>query len=305
MISSVQSLIHFVESVYALHRLGISQSTITQYGYACTSLEKFAGRPVIIAELTDDLILRWLQQRLHEVSPNTVKRERRTILTLWRWAARHGYNSTPPIDIPMIRVPQQPVVTWELNEVERVVVAARAQRGEMRGTGISRAAWWSSLILFLHWVAPRIRAALAVTPADLNMERRSVLLRADIAKTGEMQLLAVSDQALAAIAGHYCPHRERVWPYPYNGRQLWPQLKRILKAAGLPYDRTRMFHCFRRTCYTQTVKHGSRDIAQRQLGHRTDMSRYYEDRSKLNERQAAHVMPELRLPSTDPQRRLF
>lgn len=292
-------------SVYAPHRLGISPLTVTQYGYACTSLENFCGRPVAVAELTDDLVLRWLQQRLQEVSPNTVKRERRTILTLWRWASRHGYNSTPPIDIPMIHVPRMPVVTWELADVERVVVACRAQRGEMRGTGISRAAWWSSLILFLHWVAPRIRAALAVSPADLDLERRSVLLRADVAKNGEMQLLAVADQALAAIAGHYCPHRKYVWPYPYNFRQLWPQLKRILQTAGLAHDRYHMFHCFRRTCYTQIVKFSSRDIAQRQLGHRSDMSRFYEDRSKLNDQQAAHVLPELRLRIDDPQKRLF
>ncbi len=295
----------WLQMVYAPHRLGISPSTIEQYGYAVTSLEKFCGRPVLVAELADDLVLRWLSQRLGEVGPNTVKRERRTILTLWRWAARHGHNSTPPIDIPMIRVPRQPVVTWDMDEVERVVVACRQQRGEMRGTGIEKAAWWSSLILFLHWVAPRIHAALAVTPADLDMERRSVLLRADVSKTGEMQLLAVADQAVAAIAGHYCPHREYVWPYPYNTRQIWVQLKRILKTAGLPADRYHMFHCFRRTNYTMVVKHGSRDMAQRQLGHRTDMSRYYEDRSKLSDRQAAHVLPELRLPDDDPQMRLF
>ena len=292
-------------TVYAPRRLGISQATVKQYSYACSSLERFYGRPVAVAELTDDFVLPWLQQRLREVSPKSVYRERGSILTLWRWAAKHGHNSTPPVDIPMIRVPRQPVVTWELAEVERVVVACRQQRGEMRGTGISKAAWWSSLILFLHWVAPRIRAALAVTPADLNMERRSVLLRADAAKTGEMQQLAVADQALDAIAGHYCPHRKYVWPYPYHTRQIWVQLKRILKTAGLPNSRYHMFHCFRRTNYTQVVKFGSRDMAQRQLGHRSDMSRHYEDRTKLSERQAAHVLPELRLPSTDPQLRLF
>lgn len=295
----------WLQAVYAPHRLGISPSTIQQYGFACTSLEKFCGRTVTVAELTDDLVLRWLSQRLQEVSPKTVKRERCTILTLWRWAARHGYNATPPVDIPMIKVPRQPVVTWELDQIERIVMACRTQRGELHGTGISKAAWWSSLILFLYWVAPRIRAALAIKTADLNMERRTVLLRADAAKTGEVQVLAIGDQAVTAIAAHYCPHRKFVWPYPYNSRQVWVQFKTILRTAELPTDRYHMFHCLRRTCYTQAVKYGSREIAQRQLGHRSDMSRFYEDRSKLNGQQAAHVLPKLHLTTDDLQMRLF
>jgi hypothetical protein len=38
-----------------------------------------------------------------------------------------------------------------------------------------------------------------------------------------------------------------LFPFPHGDRRLWEHLKAILRAAGLPADRTHMFHCFRRS----------------------------------------------------------
>lgn len=293
MIDVPRNLTGFLLGVYAPHRLSVSGKTIDQYGYAVRSLEKYASRPLAIGDLSDDLILSWLRSRLADVSPKTVKRERGDVLTIWRWAAAHGYCDTPPGDIPTIRVPHKLPVAWTVDEFERVVSTCRGLTGEMRGTGINRSAWWSSLMIFLYWSGARITAALEVRSLDVNMERRLVILRAETAKTGVEQALHLHDQAVAAIAGHYDPARELVWPYPYNSRRRWIHLKAILRDAHLPCDRYRMFHCIRRTTYTMAVKFGSRAIAQRQLGHRTDMSRYYEDPTQIDQQQAADVLPTL------------
>jgi integrase len=41
--------------------------------------------------------------------------------------------------------------------------------------------------------------------------------------------------------------RELLFPFPWKRRQIWGHYKVILHAAGLPFDRDRMFHCIRRT----------------------------------------------------------
>lgn len=294
----------FLRQVYAPHRLSIKPATIDQYGYTCRSIERFYSRPILIGDLTDDLVLPWLQRRLQQVSPKSVKRERGDLLTLWRWAVRHGHNVTPPVDVPTIPVPRKPVATWRVEDFERLIVACRQLTGEMRGTGIRKAAWWASLMITLYWLGSRLSATLAIRSDDIDLERRFVVLRGDVAKTGEMQILNLHDQAVAAIAGLYCPHRTLVWPYPYNARQIWPQLKAILRKAGLPNGRYWMFGCVRHTCFTLATKHGSQELAARQLGHRSDMSRYYLDARQLEEQQAAQVLPRLHIPD-DRQMRLF
>ena len=43
------------------------------------------------------------------------------------------------------------------------------------------------------------------------------------------------------------PQRETVWPWPWSYHSLWPRYKQILKNAGLPFGRERMFHCIRKS----------------------------------------------------------
>jgi integrase len=113
-------------------------------------------------------------------------------------------------------------------------------------------------------------------------------------------VLALSDQVVAAVAPLWCPHRELLWPWPYGRRELWTAFGRILRRAGLPDDRHHKFHCLRRTCYTLVTIHGSSEVAAQQLGHRTDMSRFYLDRSQMLQRQAADVLPLLEIDSESP-----
>jgi len=285
-------LLDLLQQQYAPRRLGIAQNTIAQYAVALRSLQRFHGREIAASELSEDLVLPWLSARLTQVAPRTVKRERGDLLTLWRFAAKQALCDAP-VDIPAIRVPRKLPVAWTLDEFERLVATCRLLTGELGGTGVPRAAWWTSLQVFLYWSGCRIGAALALRPCDFDLGRRLVRLPCDTAKTDVEQVISIHDQVVAALAGHWSPHRRLVWPYPFRRRQIWVQLKKILRQAGLPSDRYHAFHCVRRTNYTLTVKFGSRDMAQRQLGHRTDMSQHYEDSSQLSIRQAADVLPEL------------
>ena len=155
-----------------------------------------------------------------------------------------------------------------------------------------RSAWWRSLVLFLYDTGARLSAALAVRPSDLSMANRCVVLSGETAKTRLEQVVNLSDQTIAAVAGHYEATRNAVWPWPYNRRLIWVRLKRVLCEAGLPADRDRMFHCFRRTTATLSAANGSIDVARRQLGHTSEaMTRLYVNESALQQTQAVDVLP--------------
>lgn len=280
--------------VYSSRRLGIRPSTIRTYSFAVRSLERFLGRKPKLSDFREDLLLRFLSARLTEASPKTVKRERADLLCLWRSAFKlKRTKRRPPDDLPVVRVPRRNPIAWTPQQVTLIVAECFRLRGLVKGTDIPRRVWWSGLVQFLYWTGARISAALAVSPQDLDLERRTVRFTADAAKTRWEQVLALSDQAVVAIAPLYCPHSERLFPWHSCEQELFHQYKTILRRAGLPADRYCMFHALRRTCYTLSTIHGSAEVAAAQLGHQTDMSAAYLDRTQIHTRQAADVLPEL------------
>jgi len=254
---------------YASRRLDLSESTIALYGYSIGALERFCGRPVRLPDLSDDLLCRFLRSRLKKAAPKTVKRERGDILCLWRAAARNGLCDPPDGDVPVVPVPRKTPVAWWPDEVRALIDTSRELTGEMRGLGIRRADWWASLFFFLFDSLSRIGAAMQVAPVDVDLSRGLAVLRMETAKTNVEQVVRLHDRTVAAIRKIWGDDRLVVWPYPYHRRQIWPQLKSILKRAGLPQDRDHMFHCCRRTTATVAACTMGRAAASAMLGHAT------------------------------------
>ena len=277
--------------LYALHHPGLEPKSLACYGYAVRSLERFWGHILRAGDLGEDLILPWLAQRLRDVAPKTAKRERGDLLTLWRFAYKQNLLSREPRNLPTVKVPKKNPNSWTIEEYRRLVAACKNLHGEIRGTGIDKVLWWESMLTFLYWIGCRISAALAVKSTDVDLARGLVKLRAETSKTDWEQILTLHPQAIEAIRLVWSIDRQYVWPWPYNRNHVWTPYKKILDAAGLPKDRTSMFQKTRRTTYTLCVKFGNKDIASHQLGHRTDMSRYYLDMSQIEYAQAANVLP--------------
>jgi integrase len=167
----------------------------------------------------------------------------------------------------------------------------------MRGTGISKRDWWTSLILFLLDVGCRKESALLLRPEEIDLDACTARLRWENDKTSIESWRRFSGQTADWVRSHYSLTRARVWPYPYHRRQVWIQFKRILKAANLPHDRYRMFHCFRRTNATYATANGSLELARQQMGHTSlEMTLRYVDPRLLNGQQAVDVLPRPKLP---------
>lgn len=290
MICSTPTLAELV-TLYGVHHPCLDKDSLNLYGYARKSLEKFYGYELRACDFSDDLMLPWLSHRLGERAAKTVRRERGDLLTLWRFSFKRGLCSQQPIDVPTVKVPRKNPNSWTISEYTRLIDTCRSLTGEIRGTGIKKSLWWESLTTFLYWIGCRIGAALAVETSDIFLDRRLVRLKSEDAKTNLEQILLMHPQAVAAVKSMLSPDRKLVWPYPFGRRRIWEHYKAILQRAGLPTDREHMFQKTRRTTYTMCVKYGSKEIASKQLGHKTDMSRYYLDESQLLTPQAADVLP--------------
>lgn len=275
-------------SLYRLYRPQLSESTAEQYRYAIRSMEKFVQKSPTTEELSEPVILRFLAARLAEVSPRTVKRERGDIFTLWRFAYKRKLTEHDPrdSDIPPVRLRQEPPIALTVSQVEAIVDSCRFERSTIRGTEISKAAWWRSLVLVLYWSGARIGAVIATNRTDLDASTGWLHLRAESAKTGLGQWVQLPLDVVEAIPGD-----DLLWPWPYGRRQLFAALKRIVVRAGLPPSREYRFHAFRRTAATLATHAASLDLASRALGHTTRaMTLRYVD-SRVATESLSRVLP--------------
>jgi hypothetical protein len=96
-------LSQFVES-YALSH-DIRPSTVEQYRITASVMNQLLGDPVEVAQLSDDLVNRFLRDYSARAKPHTVFSKRRQILALWRAAAESGYCE-PPRKIRSVRLPE-------------------------------------------------------------------------------------------------------------------------------------------------------------------------------------------------------
>lgn len=283
-------------SVYEAQNLNLSADSAAMLGWSVRSLEKFSG-PVAVAALSAQIVLPWLKARLSQVARKTVHRERGDVMTLWRAAHRDGYCPTPPADIPRIKVPTQQPVAYLDDEAEAILRVASSRTGRIRGTTISRADWWVSLLLFLYDTGARPKAALAVRLTDVDWSRRIARLRGECAKTGAEQYARFSQQTADVMAKHWDASRPFVWPWPHSLKELRERYRWIVQQSGVRPDRSKMMYAWRRTCATQVARIVGVSAAQRQLGHSSEaMTRRYIDPTLLSESTAADILPRLRLP---------
>jgi integrase len=278
---------------YVASRLGLRESSAEQMHYSAQSLEKHVGRKVYADELSETMLLAFLKAQLKVLKPTTVKRQRGDLLTLWRFAHKRGWSGPVP-DVEPIKVPRRNPQAWSTDDLQKLLAVTFRLRGDMRGTGIRKADWYTSFALFLYDTGSRLTAALAIESRDVDLKARTVLLLADNSKVGLEQVCTLSEQTADWIGRHYDAGRDLVWPYPWHKRRLWLDLKEIAGAAGVPCDHGEGFHRFRRTFATAAVNVAGWEVASRSLGHTsTNMTKRYVDQRLVRTPEVALPRPRI------------
>jgi len=152
-----------------------------------------------------------------------------------------------------------------------------------------------ALILTIYDTSHRVGALLKLCRDQLDRNGRLHAL-AEQTKQKSDTVHQLHSQTLAAIAG--LKRTKRLFPWPRNQRAIYPFLRRILQAAGLPATRRDLFHKFRRTSYTMVYALAGPDSASRHAGHATNLAKSYLDvelaREIRGDKSPIELMPRLR-----------
>lgn len=296
------TLTAFLDRIYAPGHLGIRPGSINQMAIGIRLLNRWAGREITLAELSDDLLIQFLNHYAQTRARPTVNAKRRIFLSLWRCAHRRGDLPHGPGEIPRMREYIRQPEAWEQEELGRIIVEAQREEGEIAFLPARR--WWTSLILSVYDVGGRIGAVRAVCQSDVDIRRQGLLLRAEHQKTGRDEWCPLSEQTVAACAGIMDSPRLLMWPWCFSREWLDERFRQLLRRAGVRFGRQAggLWNKLRRTAGTLIEANGG--DGSRHLGNsRRVFEAHYLDQRIAGKGQL-DKLPRPKLPN-DPQMRLF
>jgi len=260
-------LSEYLQARYLPERF-LSDGWAEQLQVAVRLYEAYAGASAArVGNLSETAVIAWLRSYSGHVAARTVNSKRCALLALWRAAAADGL-CRPPGLIPKMREPLHLPEAWSLQEFERLLRAASLEPGVIDGIDACR--WWPALLLTLFDTAGRIGAIIRVRAADLLLDQRALILRAENQKQRRDQFCRLSDQTVAALAATGLPAasvRALVFPWPWRRETLFARLRKIARRANVRHGRGAggLFHRIRRTSATLVYCNGG--DAAKHLGH--------------------------------------
>jgi integrase len=283
---------------YETQRPGVKASSIEQVGYSVIAFERYTKHEIEVEQISEALLIEFQKARLKKCTTSTVFRNIKDLTMLMRFAKRRLKLGVeiPEVDpVPILRaIP----TAWTLEEMNRLLVACQALNGPMRHLPVSRAEWWTALMLFLYDSGSRIKAALALSVKDVNAMKSTAILRGEHAKTGHEQMVDLGPETIEAIQRVIAQRNwkeDAVFVYPYCIRRIWVEFHEIMDAAKVPAGKYIGFHRVRKTHATQQVIAHGWDQARVALGHSSEsMTKRYVDIRQIP-RQAS-LLPRLGKP---------
>lgn len=286
------TLADFLHKVYRpLRLLNCSDWTLVQYGVAIRTLDRYAGRPVCLSDLSDELVagcMGWLLANGR--APATANKFMRHATTLWRFAAKKRLVTTTP-DVDPVREPKRAPEAWSVDEMTKILDAASEAPGFIDGTPACK--FWPAILLTLYDTGLRVGAALGLDRDSLDANSGWLHVPAAVQKQNADQRFLLHVDTLAAIAAlQETAAGRKLFPWPYRREALYQHMGAIVRRAGLPDGRRNLFHRIRRTTATAVADKLGRAAAQDYLGHSClSVTLRYLDPSKINGVHAVDVLP--------------
>jgi integrase len=242
---------------------GVSERTVSLYGYTIRSWGDFLRAPPETTHLEELAVAQFLSHRVRTKAAATAAKDRTQIRAIWGFCARRSLCSTWP-SVPRIVVPERVPEAWMPDEMRQLVAATALDLTVICGFPAEKV--WRALLLLCYDTGERISAVMALRCSDVR--GCSVLFRAENRKGRSRDILReISVETADALWSIRRRPEDTAIPWDRAPTHLWARYTRLLKRAGLPSDRRSKFHRIRKTTasfYEAACGPGS---AQRLLGH--------------------------------------
>lgn len=289
MIAHARTLRSALDAYLRARMLGAA--TEQQYSVAIKLFCDWHGGDLPLSLLTEELVANWLRWFYAlPRSPETVRRKRGAIITIWRHAADLQWHREPVMRrIPCPKKLKRIPTSWTPEEMRAILEACE------RATLPARSAWgpphWVALTRTAYDTSHRLGALLKTPMHNLNWRTGELLVGAESTKQSADTLHRLSHATLDAIRKTGDLERPILFPWANEQRYIYACFRRILKDAGLPAGRRDLFHKIRRSSYTEVCLKLGKEVAGKHAGHNSDMSEYYFDTSRVAGPKPIDVIP--------------
>ncbi len=290
------TLMEFFEQYYRPQRLlGCSQTTIEDYHWQITGLNKISQKEVRLSDLTDQFVSDYLANGLKRgLAVPTINHKRRVILALCHLAYRKKFIKRMP-DIDGLREYKRIPHCWSMEEFGRIIEAARQLKGPVASIKNNNPAqlWWPALLLVAYDTALRINAIRKIRWDNIDFENKTLFVPAQDQKHRADQSFTLHESTIDALR-KIRPIKGLVFYFPYYKGVLTKYFRRIIEEAKVPTKKGTgtLFHMIRKTTATMIADKLGRASAQDYLGHSAmSVTMRYLDLTKINHVQAVNVLP--------------
>jgi integrase/recombinase XerD len=225
--------------------------TLRHFDRWLATVEDRGPGPARVDDLTDLVVARFVAAREVERCAVTAKKDRTQLLALWRYCARKRLVDQFP-ELPPMRVPERIPRAYTAADLDRLLEYFAGIDGQV--ADVSASSWWSSLVRVLFETGGRITETLSAEWTDLDLDARTILLRAENRKARTRDIVREISTETAATLSARRRQTGRVWPWGMTDKYLWAVFKRHCGRAGVTYRRG--FHAIRKASCSYTAAAG-------------------------------------------------
>ena len=297
-----RSLLKFLEEQYIPRRmLGCKAGSINQHRWAINAFAKFLGRAPLLDDLSNAQMSKFMgwSLQVRNLKPVSVNDHRRSLLSLWRYARKRGLIREEPNDCDKLPEPRNLPIAWTIDEISRIIAAARLQTSPQIGMSFPAYVWWPAILLVAYDTGLRVSALMGIRRSDWRSDRNEITVLAETQKQAVAQTFRVSDQTSEAIRKMLNeplqqPDEPPEFLFPFGIRRdaIHFHLRTILKRAGLYVKGMDTWHRMRKSTATHLTAAIGIEAASRQLGHTSvQMTKRYVDPRLTGHHDAASHLP--------------
>lgn len=265
--ASPRSLRRFFLEIYLpLRMIEASPRGQARYLDTINVLRDFAGCDVTLDGLSEELLAQFAAKCLKQGKARaTVAVHIRNLCVLWRFAYRKRLIDRELRDPPVVRQAKVLPIAWSMDELNRILSAAREAPGKV---GRLRAdLFWPAFVLALYDTGLRVSALLSCRCDQLDLMTGELRVHADQQKQLADQVFTLCPDTLDAVKATHPETRRVLFPFRGWRRTFHGPFREILRRAGLPATRRDLFHKIRRTSASHLASVAGKAVASKHLGH--------------------------------------